>query len=203
MTRTRRTALFAAALALLSAAAVLVARGGPGAPAVVETTQQLSGAGKPEPVRELAARALERSAERHREAKARRENPQAEAAPPRSRLSRRVHAPMEAVARAFFRAFARYEFGALSAAVRVELRETTTAAFARELLGEPPRMPPGPPLAEPARLSNLQLVPEVAGGRRLAGAWLLGYTIRGARREPITISMRREEGRWRVAALGR
>jgi hypothetical protein len=202
MTRTRRIALFAAALALLSAAAVLVATGGRGAPAV-ERPQQLSGTGKPEPMRALAARALERSAERHREAKARRENPEAEAAPPRHGLSRRVHAPMEAVARAFFRAFARYELGTASAAVRVELRETATAALARELVGEPPRMPPAAPLAGPARLSDLQIVPEEAGGRRFAGAWLLGYTMRGARRQPITISMRREGGRWGVAALGR
>jgi hypothetical protein len=202
MTRTRRIVLFVAALGPLSAVAVFLATGGPGAPAV-ETTPQLSGAGKPEPVRALAARALERSAERHREAKARRENPQAEAAPPRRGLSRPVQAPMEAVARAFFRAFARYEIGAPSAAASVELRETATAAFARELLREPPRMPPGVPLAEPARLSDLQLVPEEAGGQRLAGAWLLGYTIRGTRREPITISIRQEGGRWRVAALGR
>jgi hypothetical protein len=159
---------------------------------------------------ELRARAAERIARaqiRSEAEAARREDPHAEPGPRPEvlRLYERTRAEAEPVARSFFGAFSLYELGNLDAEVRGELRATATAAFAERLLSVPPRVAPGAPTLERARLGRLEFVPGEpdASGRRLVSGELVGVVRRDARGGTIAIELRRSGGGWRVSGLGR
>lgn len=210
MSARRRFALFAALLAPLVVAAVLLANNG-GEDEIARPPATRGPHDERAPLApQLRARAAERiaRAEIRREAEAaRREDPHGEPGPtPRVlRLYERTRAEAEPAARRFFAAFSLYEVGRLDEEVGPELRAAATPAFAGRLLSAPPRMPPG--LSKPARafLRRLEFVPGEpdASGRRLVSGELVGLVRRGGGEETIAIELRRSGGGWRVSGLGR
>lgn len=118
----------------------------------------------------------------------------------------RIEAEAEPVARRFFAAFSRYELGELDRRIERELRATSTADFADELIGVPPRLPAGAEL--PARGELSERLDFVAGEsdparREVLAAELVSYVDRDGERSPIAIEMTLERGRWLVAGIGR
>jgi hypothetical protein len=206
----RRRLLFAALLAPLVVAALLLANAGGkdelAGPRATSGSRDERAPSAPQ----LRARAAERIAGaqiRHEAQAARREDPQGEPGPrPRvRRLYERTRAEAQPAARRFFAAFSLYEVGRLDHAVARELRATATPAFAEELLAEPPRVPVGVSRAERGALGRLEFVPGEpdASRRRLVSGELVGVIRRGSRGETIAIGVRRWVGGWRVSRLGR
>jgi hypothetical protein len=106
--------------------------------------------------------------------------------------------PARRTAADFLRAYLAYEVGRASFDDLRALRQTATARLWSQLnsgRGEPiaPRTVPA------ARLAHL--VPGVSGRRRAVA--LLATLRRGGDVAPLALVLRREEGRWRVAGLGR
>lgn len=111
----------------------------------------------------------------------------------------------EPIARRFFSAFALYELGDVDRRIDHELRATATAAFARELLAAPPRIPPGTERLARAKLGRLEFVAGKADPkrRRLVSGELVGSVDRAGKRSPLAIGVIVKRGGWRVAGLGR
>jgi hypothetical protein len=206
----RRFALFAALLAPLVLAAVLLpSDGGDNEITRVPRTRFTHDERAPSAPR-LQVRAAKRiaRAEIRREAEAaRREDPHDEPGPTPLvlRLYERTRAEAEPAARRFFAAFSLYEVRRLDEEVGRELRVTATPAFAEQLLSAPPRVPRGVSKPERASLGRLEFVPGEpdASGRRLVSGELVGVVQRGAGKETVAIELRRSGRGWRVSGLGR
>ena len=210
MSARRRLALFAALLAPLVVAAVLLASNG-GEDEIARPPATRGPDDERAPLAsQLRARAAERIAHAaiRREAEAaRREDPHGELGPPAKalRLYERTRAEAEAAARRFFAPFSLYEVGRLDEEVGRELRVTATPTFAQQLLSAPPRMPPGVSKPERALLRRLEFVPGEPGasGCRLVSGELVGSVLRRGGEATIAIELRRVGRGWRVSGLGR
>jgi hypothetical protein len=102
--------------------------------------------------------------------------------------------PLLAVARRFADAYVRYQTGELTPEVRRELDATCTAAFARFLVSQPVRVPPGQHLA-PEHVTSVIF----AAGRKANASWVATRAPAGQPRSgavQITLTLRR--GRWLV-----
>ncbi|MEK6326641.1 MAG: hypothetical protein AABM66_03820 [Actinomycetota bacterium] len=210
MSGARRVVLFAALLAPLLLAAVLLSRDG----VEHESSQpqgtrpsHLEGAPSAPQLRARAAERIARADIRREADAARREDPHGEPGPTARvlRLYERTRAAAEPVARCFFAAFSLYEVGRLDEEVGPELRAAATSAFAGQLLSAPPRVPPGLSKPERAHLARLEFVPGEPSdaGTRLVTGELVGLVHRGAGSETLAIELRRRPGGWRVSGLGR
>jgi hypothetical protein len=102
-------------------------------------------------------------------------------------------------ARRFLAAFARYEVGRLSGAVKVALRETTTASFSRQLLEAPPARPPLGGFLGRARLARLDVRFVSADAQR---ALVSGDLRRGATPEEFSFLFVRRAGHWLASGPG-
>lgn len=209
MSGARRLALFAALLAPLVVAALLLASNS----GEEELARPPATAGPHDGRAPLAPQLRARAAERIARAEirdeaeaARREDPEGEPGPTRRvlRLYERTAADAEPAARRFFDAFSLYEVG-LDEEVGRELRVTATPAFAQQLLSAPPRVSRGVSKPERAFLGRLEFVPGEpdASGRRLVSGELVGVVQRGAGEDTIAIELRRSGRGWRVSGLGR
>jgi hypothetical protein len=101
------------------------------------------------------------------------------------------------VAWRFLRAYLRYERGTLGPNTRRSLRSSADSELARTLLADPARVPltvRRPPNTRVRRLRLLVIKP---------GAVKALVTLaRGGRIQPLELTMRRHEERWRVVGLG-
>lgn len=122
-----------------------------------------------------------------------------------SDLAEQVIAEAEPAARRFYAAFSLYEIGESTPAIERTLRQTTTVAFAQQLLEtDPVRIPPGTKPPERAELGSLGV--RIPPGEEDPNAIVLvGETLRGGEREVLGLEMIFTDPRygWRVAGLGR
>ena len=214
MSRRARLVLFAVAAAVLVGAGALFALdGGEGrAGRVAAADRSGSAEVRAEEVKAIQDQvvddaAAEVDAERARELRAhdpREERHHAEPRPADIRRLERIEAEAEAVARKFFAAFARYELGTVDAAIREAFRRTVTPRFARTLLGDPPRIPPGVERPVRAALGELQFVAGESDPEELEvrEGELVGEVDRDGSRTPIAIEVVNHGG-WRVAGVAR
>lgn len=200
----RRIASFCVATAVLTAGAgLIVAHGGGGGEQAVSPQPRSSPAAPRDPGGLLAELRRGERAEERAETYETIGNPTDERDKRGSEVRRSAgeRRAAAAVARRFLRAFSRHEIGRGSLTVERELRASTTAAFARELLAAEPRLSLGapPPLARPRRL---QLVPGKHLRGELVALEFVATIDRAGERTALAISMRRDGG-WLVDALGR
>jgi hypothetical protein len=160
------------------------------------------------PTPAATAAAEQRRRERQRERQIEREDPALEDDLP-EQYDRQIEAETpaaSAVVARFYDAFSGYEIGQLDRAGERAISATATPSFAKQLLGEPPRVPAGAAAPARARLGRLEFVP-LASERptaRLQRAELVGISIRAGGRETIAFRLEREAGEgWRVAGIGR
>jgi hypothetical protein len=99
-------------------------------------------------------------------------------------------------ARAFLRGYLRFEVGDGAASVRRALRRTATAAFARDLLANPPRTTRVRPRA--GRLDGLELADDATAEDMSVVATI----ARGDTVTPLTLRLARAQDGWRVGGLG-
>lgn len=104
---------------------------------------------------------------------------------------------VEEASREFLAAYLPYEVGELDAASEAALRRTTTARFAEQLLGSPPRFPPG--LQRPPRQAQLLAVDVLPVNEDLAR--IVAKLRRGGDLEAAAFELRRVEGRWLVSGV--
>jgi hypothetical protein len=212
--RRARIALFAFAATLLLGAGTRFALSGGEEPAAPALSPEGAGSGEApteevEAIRDriVAEAQAEVDAERARELRALDPREDRDHAQPRRRDVRRlarIEADAAAVADEFFAAFARYELGGVDATIRAAFRRTATWGFARTLLAEPPRIPPGVESPVRAELVELQFVARESDPERLevlAGE-LVGEVERDGERTPIAIEVVNDGG-WRVAGVSR
>jgi hypothetical protein len=105
------------------------------------------------------------------------------------------------VAARFARAYLRYETGRLDRHVRRSLRVLCAPRFATELLGAPPRLPPGASLPRLRFLGIARVEPTVIAGE---GAVRAGARLKaGGRTESLAIDLDIWGERWTVTGIGR
>jgi hypothetical protein len=178
-----RYALFALACAVLLAAGLWVILGAPGngAGAVRSAAEK-----PPPPALAPAEReALERAHARQQAADEDRHNH--ESAEP----------GVEAAARAFLDAYLPYEVGEIDGATEAALERTTTSEFGEQLLGSPPRFPPGlgkPPAG--AELLAIDALPVSADRARIVAKLRRGVDL-----EAAAFELRRIGGHWLISGV--
>jgi hypothetical protein len=105
-------------------------------------------------------------------------------------------------ARRFFAAFSLYEIGRLDGQVRATIAATATTAFARELLTQPPVLPPGMKPPPRASLASATFIPAKGSELPVRMGGVVVAIERAGKRTDASLEMRLVGGRWRVAALG-
>jgi hypothetical protein len=102
-----------------------------------------------------------------------------------------------AVARRFLHALLRYEVGQADRPTVTALRRTAARSLVRGLLSQPPRLTPGMS-PRPGHVASLELSDD-----RTASPVLVAATVqRGDRLSPLTLTLSRRSGGWRVSSVG-